>query len=181
MTRIWKLTIARAIFIIVVFLLVAFVNESTPPEAIIVTPNVPLQTLIDTNLNTPPDMDSSPVLEQLAPPLFEQHIVYPNHHIRGQIDTIRVLHYDWLVLATYEVRHSDKAFIIYLKVTLPYYQTAEGLQVGKTRIEVETILGAPDGTKNHTSIYDLSDAGDKLLVTYQENRVENLEWQFYWD
>jgi hypothetical protein len=181
MTRIWKVSSARAIFITAVVLLLAFVNKTTPPEAIIVTPNVPLQTLIDTNLTTPPDMEHSPVLEQLAPPLFEQHIFYPNHHVPGQMDTIRVLHYDGLVLTIYEVSHSNKAFIIYLKVTLPYYQTAEGLQVGDTRAEVEAILGAPDTSKNYSSSYDLSDAGGKLLVTYRDNRVSGLEWQFYWD
>ncbi len=181
MTRAWKINIARANLISVVILLVAFVNKTTPPQAVVVTPNVSLQALLDANLNTPPDMERSPVLEKLAPPLFEQRIFYPNHHIPGQIDTIRVLHYDGLELVIYEVGHSNKAFIIYLKVTLPYYETAKGLRIGKTRAEVETILGTPNATKNYTSIYDLSDAGDRLLVTYQENRVMKLEWQFYWD
>jgi hypothetical protein len=181
MTRTWKTTIARAILIGVVLLLGAFVNKTTPPQAVVITPNVPLQSLIDANLQMQPEVERPVVLEQLAPPLLEQRIAYPNHHISGQIDTIRVLYYDGLELAIYEVGHSNKAFIIYLKVTLPYYETAEGLQVGKTRAEVETILGTPEATKACTSTYTLSDAGDQLLVTYQDNRVMRLEWQFYWD
>lgn len=162
-------------------MLVAFVNDTTRPQAIVVMPNVALQDLIDAHLQLQLGVERSPVLEQLAPPLVEQRAPYLNHHIPGQPDTIRVLYYDGLELAIYEVSHSNKAFIIYLKVTLPHYQTAEGLRVGETRAEVENILGMPDATEDSTSVYNLSVAGDQLRVTFKENQVTRLEWQFYWD
>lgn len=180
MTRGWKTYLTRAILVGVMALLGACV-EITQPRATVTTPGVSLDSLIAATLDMPPDVERPLVLERLAPPLHQRVIPYPNRHIPGQIDIIRVLYYDGLELAVYDVSHSGKAFIIYLKVTSPDYETQEGLRVGKTRAEVETVLGMPDVTENSSSIYNLSDAGDQLIVAFKENLVTGLEWQFYWD
>jgi len=131
---------------------------------------------------THPDQRRIPLLDRLPPPQRVTVHTVPNLHDPATLDRVVTRHYPGLDLSIYEASAVGKELPLRLRVTSPRYRTAEGLRVGSSVDEVRAALGPPDDAAGSELLY-LSDepTPDVLRVKVQEQRVAELNWDFYID
>jgi hypothetical protein len=123
-----------------------------------------------------------------------------NRHVDGQIDEIRELEYDGLVLKIYKVSEvPERELLMTIAVTSPRYEIGWGLKVGTNKEDVRRVLG--NGSENvdcrlltqqggttpahmHGDCiweYSDGDAGSEVTFSFEKDRVYRIDWSFYVD
>jgi len=114
-------------------------------------------------------------------PLAVDYLPYPNHHIAGQIDGISTFYYDGFEFSVYQLSSSDKAILMDIVLTTANFETPLGFNIGSSNEDVLDTMGIPYDRHNNIDIYLLSDVGETLLLTIEQNKVTEITWLFYWD
>ena len=140
-----------------------------------------LQSLVELNMQPEPRVAESNIIALLGEPVSIEEFSFPNQHIRGQLDTIYVYHYEGLQFSVYDLNHTDKAFITEILLSSSSYESAIGLRVGSGQHDVLRLLGPPDQESTNEASYVLTDAGDVLHLSYKNGDIASMHWIFYWD
>ena len=155
---------------------------------------VSLAPLLDPDSVAIPGTNAARVIEVLGEPAEMEKEDAPKPRQPGRAVT---LHYDGLDVVVHELYKPSRNFIADMVVTSRSYRTELGVRVGDTRGEIEEVLGEPlpeedeqsDGGNGSEapsepeepadqSVYELTDEGDTITVTYDGNRATELVYHY---
>lgn len=140
------------------------------------------------------------IRNHLGAPMHLRVREVPNRHAPEQIDEIRQLEYDGLILTIYKVNDEARRELpISIAVTNPRFAIGWGLNVGTTKEEVRRVLGKASETPNCESSrrngnqiahpltgdcgwqYSDGEAGSEVIFWFEDDRVYRIDWSFYVD
>ena len=148
--------------------------DVTPAEE--VRPGVRLDHLLD------PAGPLDEVVDRLREPRSRDAQPIGNRHVAGGVDTVRTWRYDGLTLELYEPREGE-VLLRRLDVTSDTYGTADGLAVGQTRADLESVLGVAAATNGDVVSYRTGlELPTTVAVTYEAGedgvqRASEIEWR----
>lgn len=158
-----------------------------------------LAPLLDPDSVAIPGTNAARVIEVLGEPEETAKQEAPKAQRPGRAVTLR---YDGLDVVVHELYQPNRNFIADMIVTSRSYRTELGVRVGDTRGEVEEVLGEPlpdedaqasdgdvgdaDGSEATSepaepadrSVYALTDEGDTITVTYENDRAVELIYHY---
>lgn len=123
-----------------------------------------------------------PVVDRLREPRVRTAEAVENRHVPGQIDTVRTWAYDGLTLEVYETA-PGRALLRRLTVTTAEYGTSDGLAVGESRADLESVLGPPAPSGGDEVQYRTdAELPTTIAVTYTPDeddveRASQIEWR----
>ncbi len=138
-------------------------------------PGVRLDRILDASA------DAGALRELLRTPLASRAEPVANRHVAGQIDTVTTWVYDGLVLELYEVA-DGRALVQRLAVTSGSYGTRDGLSVGESRADLESVLGPPQSPGRVATYLRGDPLATTIRVTYDPDpdgaeRASEIEWR----
>lgn len=161
---------------------------------------VSLEPLLDPDSVAIPGTNAARVIEVLGEPDEMEKQDAPEPQRPGRAVT---LSYDGLDVVVHELYQPSRNFIADMIVTSRSYRTALGIRVGDSRGEIEEVLGQPlraedaqsgdgDGSGDDSgseassepaepanrSMYELTDQGDTITVTYDGDRAVELVYHY---
>lgn len=120
------------------------------------------------------------VTDNLGEPLSEKIEKYENRHVVGQIDEIRTLMYNGLVLVVYRVNEKKpRDLFMSLAITRDNFDMKWGLKVGVSQDRVRTILGEPHKSQGGAFVYQ--DENSSVSFSFQGGTVRGIKWHWYVD
>lgn len=141
-------------------------------------PGVPLDALIDEAFARDPETGSLYVLDRLNEPLRNTALPVKNVHVPGQTDSLRTYFFDGLALTVYEV-DGGKEILRQIITSEERYSTRDGIRVGMSARDLESILGEPMERKGDALVFDLGGEMPTLLFAeITDDVVRRLEWRF---
>jgi len=120
-------------------------------------------------------------VDRLREPRSRDVEAVPNRHVPGEVDTLRTWRYDGLTLELHEA-YDGKVLLRRLDVTSGTYGTTDGLSVGETRADLESVLGAPAETEGDIVSYRTDgELPTTIDVTYERDgdgveRASEIAW-----
>ena len=126
--------------------------------------------------------DLSQLLPVLRAPRSARAEPVRNRHVPGQIDSVRTWQYDGLELDIYEAA-DGRSLLQRLAVTSGTYGTSDGLSVGETRDDLESVLGAPASSGGAEATYRVGgELPTVVRVVYEPDedgvlRASEIEWR----
>lgn len=163
---------------------------------------VSLAPLLDPDSVAIPGTNAARVIEVLGEPQEMEKEDAPEPQQPGRAVTLR---YDGLDVVVHELYQPSRNFIADMIVTSRSYRTELGIRVGDSRGEIEEVLGEPvsqgdaeagdggdgsdgdDGSEAPSesggdpadrSVYELTDEGDTITVTYDGDRAIELVYHY---
>jgi hypothetical protein len=162
---------------------------------------VSLAPLLDPDSVAIPGTNAARVIEVLGEPDEMEKQDAPEPQRPGRAVTLR---YDGLDVVVHELYQPSRNFIADMIVASRSYRTALGIRVGDSRGEIEEVLGEPlppedaqlsgdgDGSGDDSgseassepaepgnrSVYELTDQGDTITVTYDGDRAVELVYHY---
>jgi hypothetical protein len=159
---------------------------------------VSLAPLLDPDSVAIPGTNGARVIDVLGEPEQLDREDAPEDRLPGRELT---LHYDGLVVVVHELYQPQRSFIADMILTSRDYRTELGIRVGDSRREIEGVLGEPlpeedeqaaagDGDTagseapsesldpDERSMYELTDQGDTITVTYDGNRATEIVYHY---
>lgn len=141
-------------------------------------PGVSLQTILDRAHERDPETGALTLLDRLNEPQSTSAETRQNTHDPSQTDTLRTRRYDGLELTVYHVS-GGKEILKNVTVAGSQYQTDQGLSVGMTRSELESLRGQPEERQDGTYIYNLGGGMPTMLhISFSGDEVSRMEWQY---
>jgi len=139
--------------------------------------------------------------ERLGPPVSLTIEPVENRHVEGQIDEIRTVSYDGLVLMFYKVSEApERELLMSISLTSSYYEVGWGLKVGVEKERVRAVLGEKFQTLRCPGLqarmpYALTECeaigcawaythdvnNSEVLFTFKAGHVNRIDWSFYVD
>lgn len=139
--------------------------------------DVSLRPLLDSDSLAVPGKDSSDVTGALGEPERTDSDKPPRDERPGDVIT---LHYDGLDVVVHELRKPRRTFISDLVISSSTYEMDLPIAVGASRDDIERALGPPASSQGDASTYQLTDAGDRCVVTYDGDRATELALHYGW-
>ncbi len=162
---------------------------------------VSLAPLLDPDSVAIPGTNAARVIEVLGEPQEMEKEDAPEPQQPGRAVTLR---YDGLDVVVHELYQPSRNFIADMIVTSRSYRTELGIRVGDSRGEIEEVLGEPvpqddaeaddgdgsggddgseapsesEGDPADRSVYELTDEGDTITVTYDGDRATELVYHY---
>lgn len=136
---------------------------------------VSLQPLLDSDALAIPGTGPDDVTAALGEPTSSEVAETSDEEPDGTVTTMR---YDGLEIVVHEVDNPKRSFISDLVISNRTYVPTLPVTVGTTRRDVQRVLGEPSETADGDVAYDLSDDGDRCIVTYEGNRVAQVAFRY---
>ncbi len=137
---------------------------------------VSLRQLLDPDSLAVLGLDTDDVIDALGRPDSSETRETPDDAPPGTITTMR---YDGLEVVVHELERPQRAFISELVISSEAYVTNLPFGVGASRRDVEQALGEPSSEEEDGDVvYDLSDDGDRCIVTYDGDRATRMTLRF---
>lgn len=136
---------------------------------------ISLRPLLDPDSIAIPGTGTTEVIDVLGAPTGSEEASPPPDQRPGTVTTLR---YDGLEVVVRELEKPPRAFISDLVITSRDYATELPIGVGTERDDIERVLGEPSGTEGADATYELTDRGDRCIVTYEGDRATRLTFQF---
>lgn len=136
---------------------------------------VSLRPLLDSDSVAIPGVAPEDVTAALGEPASSDVRETPDDEPAGTVTTMR---YDGLEIVVREIEEPKRAFITDLVISNRTYVPSLPVTVGASRSDVERLLGEPSATEGGEVVYDLTDDGDRCIVTYDGNRATQVAFQF---
>ena len=124
---------------------------------------------------------SAEVRDRLGPPVTTEVTTVMNRHVPRQIDEIRTLAYEGLLLTFYEVSQPARELLMAVSVSSAKYPGGWGLQIGTQQDDVRNVLGPPSQESAALWIYKHSADNSQVAFTLAAGRVSRIDWSFYVD
>lgn len=158
--------------------------ERDPPEGDGADPNtapglgISLSELIERGQYRAPGEERLVVLDRLNEPARVTTETQENRHVRGQVDTLRTLHYDGVSVTVYHVS-GGRELLHSLTIRSDDIASPEGVRLGMERAEVVRLLGESDENRDGALVY-LQDGPmpRRFRVHLDGERVGRMEWIF---
>jgi hypothetical protein len=136
---------------------------------------VSLRPLLDSDAVAIPGIDPAEVAAALGEPTSSEVRETTDDEPAGTVTTMQ---YDGLEIVVHEVEEPRRAFITDLVISTRTYVPSVPVTVGAARSDVERLLGEPSATEGRDVVYDLTDDGDRCIVTYDGDRAQQIAFQF---
>ncbi len=136
---------------------------------------VSLRELLDPDSLAIPGLDTEDVIEALGQPNSSETREAPDDEPAGTITTMR---YDGLEVVVKEIERPLRSFIPELVISSRAYVTNLPVGVGSSRADIEEALGEPARDEDGEVVYQLSDDGDRAVVTYEGDRATQITFRF---
>lgn len=136
---------------------------------------VSLRPLLDSDSVAIPGTGTSEITAALGEPASSEVAETADDEPAG---TITTMEYDGLEIVVHELEKPQRAFISELVLRDRTYVPSLPVMVGARRDDVEELLGQPATTEGDEVVYELTDDGDRCIVTYAGNRAERVTFQF---
>lgn len=136
---------------------------------------VSLRPLLDSDALAIPGTGPDDVTAALGEPTSSEVSESADDEPDGTVTTMR---YDGLEVVVHEIDKPKRSFISDLVISNRTYVPSLPIAVGTSRSDVEQVLGEPSETEDGDVAYDLSDNGDRCIVTYDGDRVEQVAFRY---
>lgn len=136
---------------------------------------VSLRPLLDSDSVAIPGTGTSEITAALGEPASSEVTEASDDEPAG---TVTTLQYDGLEIVVHELEEPQRAFISELVLSNRTYVPSVPVMVGARRDAVEELLGEPATIEGDEVVYELTDDGDRCIVTYDGNRAEQVTFRF---
>lgn len=107
----------------------------------------------------------------------------PNIHNPEQLDTLRSMHYQGMLVSIYHVNSTEQKDIVTLvRVTFSARALLWGLRVGCSRQQVLDLLGSPAEEGSGEMVYsDEEGYASTIFTLADDGKVTDVRWEYYID